>query len=66
MKQSRDSLRQGYDRDYKSAEPPHLEPLFVGDWGPRTGHACWKCRDGTKPCVQGNPRRCEYPRARND
>ncbi len=38
VKQSRDSLRQGYDRDYKSEEPPHLEPLFVGDWGPLPPH----------------------------
>lgn len=36
----------------------------------RTGifrdHNCWKCRDGEKPCAQGAPNRCEYPRARND
>jgi hypothetical protein len=36
----------------------------------RTGifvyHNCWACRDGKKPCKMGNPRRCEYPRARND
>lgn len=29
-------------------------------------HRCWKCQDGAKPCAQGNPRQCEYPRARND
>ena len=29
-------------------------------------HNCWKCQDGTKPCVAGSPSRCEYPRARND
>jgi hypothetical protein len=37
---------------------------------PRTGmfrdHRCWRCNDGALPCVQGHPRQCEYPRARND
>jgi len=29
-------------------------------------HNCWKCRDGQQPCAQGDPRRCEFPHARND
>lgn len=29
-------------------------------------HRCWKCNDGEKPCVVGEPHQCEYPRARND
>lgn len=29
-------------------------------------HRCWKCSDGLRPCVVGNPRQCEYPHARND
>lgn len=29
-------------------------------------HNCWKCGDGARPCVAGNPRQCEYPHARND
>lgn len=29
-------------------------------------HNCWKCRDGAKPCIVGNPHRCEFPHARND
>lgn len=29
-------------------------------------HRCWRCKDGERPCVQGEPRRCEYPHARND
>ena len=29
-------------------------------------HRCWKCDDGTRPCVSGDPRQCDYPRARND
>jgi hypothetical protein len=35
----------------------------------RTGifvlHNCSRCKDGTKPCVQGNARQCAYPIARN-
>ena len=23
-------------------------------------HSCWKCLDGKKPCVAGNPHQCEY------
>lgn len=29
-------------------------------------HNCWRCDNGTKPCVIGNPHKCEYPHARND
>lgn len=29
-------------------------------------HNCWKCNDGKRPCVNGNPAQCDYPRARND
>ncbi len=29
-------------------------------------HNCWKCQSGEKPCVNGNPGRCEFPHARND
>ena len=29
-------------------------------------HNCWKCRDGQQPCVCGDPRRCEYPHARDN
>jgi hypothetical protein len=29
-------------------------------------HDCWKCRDGSKPCVSGDPGNCEYPHARDD
>lgn len=29
-------------------------------------HDCSRCLDGKRPCVKGNPRQCEYPRARND
>ncbi len=36
----------------------------------RTGmfilHNCWKCSDGKRACVVGNPRQCEYPHARDD
>lgn len=29
-------------------------------------HNCYRCKDGTQPCVKGNPNQCEYPHARND
>ena len=29
-------------------------------------HNCWKCQNGAKPCKEGSPNRCGYPRARND
>ncbi|MFA7308374.1 MAG: hypothetical protein WC026_17085 [Hyphomicrobium sp.] len=29
-------------------------------------HNCYRCDSGKKPCVVGNPSRCEYPHARND
>ena len=29
-------------------------------------HRCWKCDDGARPCVNGTPNRCDYPRARNE
>jgi hypothetical protein len=29
-------------------------------------HNCWKCNDGQKPCVTGNPRSCGNLHARND
>lgn len=29
-------------------------------------HRCWKCKDGTKPCAQGHPNRCEFPHAKSD
>jgi hypothetical protein len=29
-------------------------------------HNCWACRDGEKPCREGNYGCCSYPRARND
>lgn len=29
-------------------------------------HNCSRCGDGALPCKSGDPRGCEYPRARND
>lgn len=29
-------------------------------------HNCWKCKNGTEPCVKGSPNQCDYPHARND
>jgi len=52
---------------------PHIaEPLrsIVNEVSAKVGmfrdHRCWKCNDGEKSCVAGNPRQCEYPHARND
>lgn len=36
-----------------------LHPMF-------RDHNCYRCKDGEKPCVHGNPHGCEYPHARND
>ena len=54
-------------------EPHYAVPMAVDPRDPdpsREGifrdHNCWKCHSGEKPCVVGNPRQCEYPRARND
>ena len=52
----------------KTAHTPKVDPrdpdhsragIFVH-------HNCWRCQSGAKPCVGGNPARCEYPHARND
>jgi hypothetical protein len=29
-------------------------------------HSCYRCKDGTKPCVRGGRHRCEFPHAKND
>lgn len=41
-------------------DPDHSRP------GIFAAHNCWKCNSGAKPCVNGSPRRCDYPHARND
>lgn len=41
-------------------DPDHTRPGIFAT------HNCWRCKDGDDPCVQGNPRTCEFPRARND
>jgi hypothetical protein len=43
----------------EAAAKEYSNPIFKS-------HACWKCRDGEKPCVQVHPGRCGFPRARND
>lgn len=57
------------DDTSKSDAEREFEEAMAPDYS-RTGifqtHNCWKCADGTKPCVQGGPHRCEYPHARND
>jgi len=46
------------DRDLRDSDPSR-EGIF-------RDHNCWRCRSGELPCVQGHPRQCEYPHARND
>ncbi len=29
-------------------------------------HSCYRCKDGEKACIRGNPHQCDYPHARND
>jgi len=29
-------------------------------------HNCGGCQSGALPCLEGNPRNCSWPRARND
>jgi hypothetical protein len=48
-----------------------LPPLDPRDPDPtREGifryHNCYRCKDGTQPCVRGNSHGCEFPHARND
>lgn len=40
-------------------EGTYTQPIF-------RDHNCWKCRDGKKPCAEGNYATCSYPHARND
>lgn len=55
----------GFEEAKKILDPrdprpdPVNHPMF-------RGHNCWKCREGARPCVVGNPSQCEYPYARND
>ena len=44
----------------------YLREAAEGKSGIFRDHSCWKCQDGKKPCVRGEPSRCEYPNARND
>jgi len=58
----RRKARLAYDKSRRTiidAAEPTKTGMFVL-------HSCWKCNDGEKPCVVGNPRQCEYPHARND
>lgn len=56
--------------------PPEIKAVAAAMLDPRDpdptregifrDHNCWKCSDGSRPCANGSPNRCEYPRARND
>lgn len=55
---SKDGEKQPATRDPRDPDPTK-EGMF-------RDHNCWKCKDGALLCVVGEPRRCEYPHARND
>jgi hypothetical protein len=39
---------------------------MVGRDGVFRDHNCARCESGERACVRGDPRRCEFPHARND
>lgn len=47
----------------KSVDPRDPDPSRFGIF---RDHNCAMCGSGARPCVQGNPNRCEFPHARND
>lgn len=51
------------DAHSAARDPRDPDPSRTGIF---RGHNCWRCQSGVKPCVNGTPDRCEYPRARND
>lgn len=55
------SLRPSTDpRDPRSdADMIGRHPIF-------RNHNCYRCKDGEKSCVKGNPRNCDFLHARND
>lgn len=65
------SDRPDWDNQFAESETRVARRTIVRDADPtKTGmfvfHTCWKCGDGERPCIAGNPRQCEYPHARND
>lgn len=57
-------VRHHTDREARYVHGPRLparEQLAIFD-----GYTCSGCRDGEKPCREGAPNRCGWPRARND
>ena len=52
--------------DEKSGEPLDPRDPDHSREGIFVLHNCSRCSDGRRPCVVGNPSRCEYPHARND
>jgi len=45
---------------------PRPDHEMVGRDAIFRNHNCYRCNDGTKPCVKGNPRSCDTLHARND
>jgi hypothetical protein len=79
-RESRRILNEAPDVSHMEPDPEFENERLVYDRGRRTIvmvsspaktgvfvlHRCWKCNDGERPCVAGNPRQCEYLHARND
>lgn len=51
-----------YDKEKRTV----VDAAYPAKTGMFVLHSCWKCLDGKKSCISGNPRQCEYPHARND
>lgn len=48
---------------YQPRDPRDPDPTRDGIF---RNHNCAGCADGSRPCREGDPRRCSWPRARND
>lgn len=51
--------------DTKPTEPLDPRDPDYSREGIFVHHNCSRCQHGAKPCVQGNPSRCDNPHARN-
>jgi hypothetical protein len=45
---------------------PRPDHEMAGRHGLFRDHNCSRCKSGERACVRGDPRRCEWPHARND
>jgi hypothetical protein len=52
-----------FEQILKPVDPRDPDPSRSGVF---VDHNCYRCKDGTLPCVKGNPRDCDTLHARND